>query len=191
MRVGIMDTVEISISDSNGKSKFVTVLAWIFIVLTGFGLFILILQNIMITMMFPVDEMQKVFNRPEAAARIPALARFMASHFRLFFLGFLFVTAGTFISSIGLLKRKNWARIFFIVILVLGIICNLSGIFLQGAMMPKIPQVPEHPGMPDFQSMFIIMRVFSAVMAIGMSVLFGWIIKKLVSKDIKREFITV
>ena len=186
-----MDTGKISIPDSNGKSKFVTVVAWIFIVLTGFGLFIAILQNIMITMMFPVDEMQKLFNQPEAAEHIPALARFMALHIRLLFLGFLFVTAVTFISSIGLLKRKNWARIFFIVIMVLGIIGNLSAIFLQGAMMPKIPPVPQHPGMPDFQSMFIIMRVFSAMMAIGMSVLLGWIIKKLVSKEIKREFITV
>jgi len=38
-----------SISASQCKSKFVTVVAWIFIVLTGFALFISIVQNIMIT----------------------------------------------------------------------------------------------------------------------------------------------
>jgi len=107
------------------RSTFVSVLAWIFIVIAGFALLISILQNIMITAMFPMEEMQKSLNAPEAQ-EMPAVARFMFSHFTLFFRAFLVVTLVTFISAIGLLKRKNWARIIFIALMALGIAWNIG-----------------------------------------------------------------
>lgn len=47
--------------DQQKKSTFVNVLAWIFIALAGFSTLISILQNIMISAMFSIDEMNKAF----------------------------------------------------------------------------------------------------------------------------------
>lgn len=40
----------------------------------------------------------------------------------------------------------------------------------------------------QFETEFMIMGIFSVIMAVGMSVLFGWIIKRLSSAAIRSEF---
>jgi hypothetical protein len=47
------------------RSTFVTVVAWIFIVLAGFTTFIAILQNIMISLMFSGGHMGEALNQTE------------------------------------------------------------------------------------------------------------------------------
>lgn len=88
------------------RSTFVNAVAWVFIALAGFATLIAILQNIMISIMAPQGAMRGIENAKE----IPAFAKFMLSHPQIIFGTFLAVSAGTFISAIGLLKRKNWAR---------------------------------------------------------------------------------
>jgi len=49
------------------------------------------------------------------------------------------------------------------------------------------------PNMPQdfraqFESMMMGMQVMGAIFALGFSVLFGWIIKRLMSSDVRREF---
>jgi hypothetical protein len=173
------------------KSTFVTVVAWIFIILAGFSTFISMLQNIMIQTMLSTTEMHRAMEMSNQDRNIPLVAQFMFNNIRLFFAAFLVVSASTFVSSVGLLKRKNWARLAFIGIMALGILWNIGGFVMQLAMFSSMPQIPS--GAPDefqsrFNAMFIVMAVFSAIMAIGFSVLFGWIIKRLVSPEIKREF---
>src|SRR6478672_6650334 len=96
------------------QSSFVTVLAWIFIVLAGFATLISILQNVMISLMFPIEEMQAAMVQAKHKQDMPVFAEFMFSHFQLFFLSFLVVSSVTLVSAIALLKRKNWARVLFI-----------------------------------------------------------------------------
>ncbi len=169
------------------RSTFVTVLAWIFIVGGGFTTFISVLQNVMLTFFFPVDQMQTT----TGAENMPAVALFMLNHMRLFFAAFLILSLTVFVSSIGLLKRKNWARLIFICLFVLGIIWNVAGIFIQSAMFSAMPAPP--PGAPQeftaqIESMANTMLVFSFAMAVGVSALFGWLIKRLLSPTIRREF---
>lgn len=155
-------------SDYDGKSRFVTNVAWIFIIITGFTTLISILQNIVVNMVSP-NNIKGTLNQPEAV--------------KLFIFVVFAFSLTTLISSIGLLNRKNWARLVFITILILGIIWNLSSRFLPGVMMLKMSaEVAKQEGAQVFQ-------IFTAIIAIGMSVLFGWIAKKLVSKKIKQEFI--
>ncbi|MCK4816308.1 hypothetical protein KA005_11115, partial [bacterium] len=54
------------------KSTFVTVLAWIFIVLAGFATSISILQNIMIILIFPVEEINQRLSSPDVQENMPA-----------------------------------------------------------------------------------------------------------------------
>jgi hypothetical protein len=169
------------------KSTFVTGVAWIFIALAGFATFISILQNIMITLMFPVEEMDQNLSRPEVQENMPAFANFIFSNIRFFFVGILVVSGTTFISAIGLLKRKNWGRIIFIAIMALGIVWNIFALVLQQFMMPSMTEI-SGPSGTNFETMMTIMRVFTFLMALGISILFGWIIKKLLSPNIRQEF---
>jgi len=175
------------ISPTTVRSSFVTVLAWIVIVGGGFATFISVLQNVMLTFFFPVDQMQTM----QGAENMPAVALFMLNHMRFFFAAFLILSLTVFASSIGLLKRKNWARVVFIGLFVLGILWNVASIFIQNAIFSAMPAPPS--GAPQefkaqMESMANVMLLFSLVMAVGVSVLFGWLIKRLLSPAIRQEF---
>lgn len=78
------------------KSVFVTIVAWIFIIITGFTTLISILQNIMLQVIFNQEEMElAIANQPE---NMPSIFNFMAQNMELFFMGFLMVSAFAFIS---------------------------------------------------------------------------------------------
>ncbi|MGA9852042.1 MAG: hypothetical protein WBR15_03850 [Gammaproteobacteria bacterium] len=174
------------------RSEFVTVLAWIFIVLSGLGLLILGLDTV-VFWVFPFDKLiaQSAALSPNQPRISTAL---MAALFRWVFVVILLIQAWMFASSIGLLLRKNWARLSFIVIMVIGLIWNglylifgilgMVGIhfFLNTAMTP--------PGMPPgFQSFIQVFMVGFVIVNIAFLVLFGWILKKLVSENIRQEFV--
>jgi hypothetical protein len=173
-------------------SSFVTAVAWIFIALSGFSTLIALLQNLMINLAFPVAEMQAAIQQHRKGPPMPWLFKFMAGNVRLIFFSFLAVSALTFAASIGLLKRRNWARITFIGILALGIVWNLGGMAVQYSLFSSLPGIPDNAP-EEFQDRFDFfakaIMVFSLFFAVGISGLFGWIIKRLVSSDIRREFV--
>jgi hypothetical protein len=178
------------LSNQNTRSSFVTAVAWVFIVLAGFATLIAILQNIMIAVMFPAEAMRETENVKDA----PAIARFMFSYPLVIFGAFLAVAATTLISAIGLLRRKNWARLIFIGMLSLGTLWNLGGLAVMFFTFSSMPQIPDHapPNVrSDFDFMWNLMMGFSVVVALVFAGLFGWIIKRLVSLEIKREFLAL
>jgi hypothetical protein len=171
------------------KSNFVNVLAWIFIIFGGFATFISILQNIMLHTIMPKKEMSQVIQQSSQDENIPAFAEFMFNHFDLFFLLFLVVSATSLISAIALLKRKNWARIIFIVLMSAGIAWNVFGLVFNFTMFNSMPEMAGGQATPpEFQQMMQIMKFATVVMAVGISALFGFVIKKLCSRAIKEEF---
>jgi hypothetical protein len=177
------------ISVPQRRSTFVNVLAWIFIVLGGFATFISILQNIMIRMMFNKEQISQSIKQAESAQNMPAFANFMFKHSDLIFLFFLIVSVMSFVSAIALLKRKNWARIVFIILMSLGIVWNIVGTVLQFTMFNNMPEMAGSGAPPEFAKMMLIMKIAGVIMALGISVLFGWVIKKLTSLQIKTEFV--
>ena len=173
-------------------STFVDVVAWIFIIMAGSSTFISILQNVMINFLIPGDKMTQAMEQANLTGHLPALAIFIFSHFNYFFLLFFFVSVLTLVSAIGLLKRKNWARVTFIVLLSMGIIWNIGGVVFQftmfNDMLSSVPAPETGQMVPEFARMVMFMKIGSLIMALGFSALFGWIIKKLVSAPIKAEF---
>jgi hypothetical protein len=173
-----------------GPSQFVTVTAWIFIGLSTLATLIALMQNIVVGVMFqtmPIASIESVNPPP------PRLAVLMFEHARLVFLFFLVVSAATLFASIGLLKRRNWARVLFIAMLAIGILWNLTGLVLQQVVVSSMADFGDvAPAPPDFEAtmrgMMIAIRVFSALFAIGICVLFGWIIQRLRSPAIAAEF---
>ncbi len=113
----------------------------------------------------------------------------MFANLRLVVFGFFVVCASTFACSIALLKRRNWARIAFICLLAFGIVWNLGGLAIQyfvfGAF-PK-PNIPSN-AMAGMETMFRVMMIVTTIIAIAISGLFVWIIVKLNSEPVRREF---
>lgn len=120
------------VSQDRKQSTFVTVIAWIFITISGFGTVISILQNIMVQTVFRSSEVSQVMHAPPP--RAPPVAAFMATHFQWFFLAFLLVSALMLASSIGLLMCRNWACLSFIGLLSLAILWQIGGLALQFSM---------------------------------------------------------
>ena len=170
------------------RSTFVSVVAWIFIVLTGFGALIGLMQNIMVHTMFSVPEMKTAMNSPEAVSEIPPFARFMFNHFRLFVFLMFAITLFTLITSIGVLKRKNWARRVFIGLLGLSILLLLGSIAAQFFFFPGSSGFGSEEIPAEMKTMMTFMQVFFAFFYGAIAVILGWIIKKLLSAGIAHEF---
>jgi uncharacterized membrane protein len=180
------------------KSTFVTVVAWIFIILSGFATFISLLQNVMFGFM-PRDLLNSAAHDTAFAEMVPRSTRFMFAHFQSILLLFLVLCVITLLASIGLLRRRNWARLLFIGLLGLGIVYNIAGLVLQQSMMSSFAtgfpldsavraDSALQPMSQQFGLMMAGMRVAMTIFAIGFAALFAWIIAKLVSRPIREEF---
>jgi len=166
------------------RSTFVTVLAWVFIVISGFATFIAVAQNIMLAFMFPPGAMDHAV---ASGTELPVLARFVMSNPRALFVAFLVVSVAMLVTSLGLLRRKNWARLVFIGMMVLGALWNLASLVLVFVMLQSMGLAlgdvfVAHDGM------MAMMVVFQSVMVLAFVGLFAWIIKRLMSAAVLLEF---
>jgi len=147
------------------RSTFVTVVAWIFIVAMGTVVCISILQAIIFVFIFPTEAFWSASNMSLDPEQTPAIVLFIARNMLLVFVVFGSVAVVTLVTAIGLLRRKNAARLAFIGLMGLAILCNFGGLWLEREI---------------FSS--------SALSAIGLSVLSAWIIKRLASRATTEEF---
>ena len=163
--------------------------AWLFIILSGFSSLIALMQNLMLHLAFPLDRIKEQA-ASQQAQHMPAFARFMTSHFDWFFAAFLLISLITFIISIGLLKRWNWARLAFMALMIAGILWNVAALVIQQSIMADIPVSAKAP--EEFRSqvetMHTIFTVMSVVFCGGIIVLFSFITWKLRSPVIVAEF---
>lgn len=177
-------------SPPSPPSAFVTAVAWVFIVLSALATLVSIVQNIMIYTFFPADQVQASFAQAHQQQQMPPGAMFVFEHIRVLITSILVITSSTLVASIGLLRRHNWARILFVVLLVLGIAWNIGGVFWNWIVFLSMP-VSQAPSAAQTQFKIIskVIMFFSVGTAIGMSLLFGWMIKRLISPAIRREFL--
>jgi glucan phosphoethanolaminetransferase (alkaline phosphatase superfamily) len=165
------------------RSTFVTVLAWILIIFAGFATLISLLQVVMVSIMFASEELQIATNDSDVSAEV-----FM-QFFSWLVYAFAAISLITFVSAIGLLKRKNWARLFFVVVMVIGIVWQIAGLALQLYLLSDLTGVPEGDGFEGVEQFSTIVLWFSVALGIAMSVLFGWIIRKLTTEPVRNEFV--
>src|SRR5438874_2556777 len=119
------------------RSTFVTVLSWVLIVGSGFFTLIAVMQALMMLFVMPMEWSK---GPPKGIEAFPPIAQFLLSNVRLFFLLNWLAIIFTFASSIGLLHRKNWARIAIICVFAIGVVVNLGGIWLQSEMFSSFPK---------------------------------------------------
>jgi len=169
------------------RSGFVTVLAMVFIVMSGGSTLIAALQNLLIHTFLKGAPLVA----SPALRDMPGIYNFVVLHFEAIFFLNLAVSAAVLVVSIGLLKRKRWARIAFIVFMALGIAWNVVMPVLQYFMMQwmlaSIPPAGEG-GAPDFRAFMLVIRAVTLFFAVEMVGLFSWIIYKLTRPEIAAEF---
>jgi hypothetical protein len=167
---------------TNVRSTLVTVVGWLFALMSGFMLLISVMQNIMLHTVFPLDRMSS-----EVPADFPAMSRFMFEHFALMALLPLLVSAMVLAASVGLIRRREWGRKLMVGLMVLAAIWSAGSIVLQIVWMGQMP-IPPTGMAPDFETIRTFMLIFSLLWGLGFAALFGWIAKRLMSWDIKQEF---
>jgi hypothetical protein len=170
-------------NQSNPPSTFVTVLAWIFIVFSAFGLVGLLMQGVMFFFMFQSDFFTSDFSNDA----MDGLRWFGV------FWGFLAIwITSQLVVSIGLLKRKNWARILFIIGMVLliaySVLCACILFAFPGFIGQEMWNDPEFQDATG-QKIFSTFRIAMVVFSLAFTVLWSWILTRLMSAKIKQEFV--
>lgn len=173
------------------RSTFVTIVAWIFAIVAGAATVLGILQSITIHTMFAADPLRAATDQVPGVMSAPPLVRYLFGHLEVYFAVFLSLCALTFIAAVGLLWRRNWARIAFVTVLALGIVWNLGGLLIQHSALGSLALAPANAPAElraALATMSTLVFAFSVVLAVAFSALFAWIIRRLLSPDIRREF---
>lgn len=173
------------------RSGFITALAWSFIILAAFSTLITLFQNVMLAVMFPMEEMRAAMREAQKSQPMPELFVLVFENFQLVFQLALASSVVTLVAAIGLLRRRNWARLLFIVIMAFGVVWNLASLATPFYMDALIPEIPAHapPGVEDnFRMVWHIMIGFITLTCLVFAALFAWVVKRLLADDIKREF---
>jgi hypothetical protein len=174
------------------RSPFVTVLAWLGIIFFGFSSVIGLLQSLMFRTMFqPGGPFDAMLSDSLPGPQMPHEMKFIFAHFQPFFLTYLACVVVGLVASIGLLHRRDWARMVFIALLAMNIAWSLVALFAGQRLMSGmgLPPAGTFPNAPDLAGMMRIMRVFMTVLSLATSVVCGWLIARLVSKPIRAEFV--
>ena len=119
---------------------------------------------------------------------MPEIFITMFEYLPLFLMMALLLALVQLVASIGLLKRKNWGRILFIIMMVLAILYNLGSTIISFIVMGqfKFPQEAEIP--PQFENMMLAGMIMGALFTLAFCALFAAIIWKLSTPKIRAEF---
>jgi hypothetical protein len=177
-------------------SSFVTVVAWILILLCALTALVGLIQSIMLRFL-PLDQLDSALRDSTVATTMPATARAVFGHFQLLAGGVVVLSLLMLGAAVGLLRRRNWARLVFIGALAIATVCMIAGVFVQQAMISSVGTSFGAVAGPDatlahtsqqVAGVLKAMRIMTTVFALGFAALFAWIIVRLVSPEMRAEF---
>jgi hypothetical protein len=195
------------------RSMFVTVVAWIFIGLSAFATLMLVLYSVMLPLIFLPMLHQQLGNTSFPAGLSPT-ADWLFNHAVALCYGMLSIALLHLVAAIGLLRRKEWGRRIFLCLLGFDVLHQLAAAAMQWWVIPPMQHailqmqfgpgargmfpknIPPTPMLAEQQaqmlsmmdSMMAVTRVFGVISAVVFICVLGWIIKRLRSKAIRREF---
>ncbi len=174
------------------KSTFVTVTAWIFIIASAWTVFVSLSQLwIFGSAQGPFEAM---FRDTTFTALPPSGAKFLIRHLlQLMTLALLTLSVVTLVSSVGLLRRRNWARLLFITVMTVGVCYLAAFLFRQWWTSPEsqspLAQISQAQATQEqWRSTFHAMRVFVGIQGAAVAGLLAWVIARLCSRRIQAEF---
>jgi hypothetical protein len=164
------------------QSTFVTVVAWLAVLLSGFAALSSLPVVFMAPMLFPPGEIPA-----SELAQMPPSARFMFQNM-MWIAGLqVLVWFATLAFSIGLLKRREWGRVGFIAVLLVMIFSIIAMAVFQNQMLAEMfAGVEEAPA--DAASFLLVMRAAFVLFPLALLSLLGFLAYKLNSPSIRAEF---
>ena len=170
------------------RSTFVTVVAWLFMGVAGLMAFTSSVQAVAFAFLINAHIQEQMGQM--AARGMPAYVVYIYQHLAAYALAVFLASCITLVAAIGLLRRQDWARRLFIAIMVLGIAVTLLAPIVLIETMHSVAghSAARLPPAPSFDVFLVVFVAVNAIPAIGAACLYGWIIKRLVSPRIRREF---
>jgi hypothetical protein len=168
------------------QSLFIELLAWFSIGVSALMLTSSLMQIVMVSFVFPSDMLDQAV--AQSGEMLPSFVAFLFSHFKLFLLAYLLVSVLLLAASIGLLKRRNWARVTFIVLLALSIAASIGGLFMQLSSVDAALKQMDGFGGEEFGRYVAIAEGMMLGFAIVFSAIHAWLIYKLCTQQIRAEF---
>lgn len=170
------------------RSLFVSVTAWVFIVLGALASVSTLVQNAALTSLLP--GFMPAFE-PRA---LPLLTGLLVAHLPWVTGVGLVLSLATLAAAVGLLLRLEWARRVFIALAVVAIFGNLLGLWLQQELLQNLidttlsrsPLPREALGV--FGGFATAARVTAVLLSLAACGLLGWIIGRLRSQSVRQEF---
>ena len=170
------------------RSLFVTATAWVFIILAGLTSASALVQNAAVASLLPGLHL--------ATERhpLPLLTGLLLGYLPWVVGAGLVVSVATLASAVGLLVRLDWARRCFIGLLVLAIVANMLGLWLQQEVVQSVVSntlssvaIPAQ-ALGVFGGFVTAARVMAVLMTLVGCALLGWIIRRLMSAGVRQEF---
>ncbi len=171
------------------RSLFVTWTAWVFIVMATFASASALVQNAAVTSLLP---------GLRDGSPLPLLTGLLIGYLPWVVGTGLVMSLATLASAIGLLLRLDWARRAFIGVMVVAIVANLMGLWLQhevvqsvvsqtlGSSLRGVAVPPELLGV--FGGFVTATRTMAVMVTLGACALLAWIIGRLMSARVRQEF---
>jgi hypothetical protein len=178
-------------SKTTRQTSFVSGLAWSFIGLAGISLFLALLQYVLFSRVLPMDIFREMMLDAIKLHLLPQSTMTIVEHIHGITVVMIFTSLLTLVLSIGLLKRKSWARVAFVWLLIVAALVHFAGAFLPFYNLPGVlPAANAIP--PELRGIVTIIKsmlsVVSIVMGIAFAGFFAWAAKRLLSAEIKQEF---
>jgi hypothetical protein len=170
------------------RSRFVTGIAWLFIVLAVLASVSALVQNAAVASLMPgwllAGERQA----------LPLLTGLLIGYLPWVVWAGLVISLATLASAIGLLLRLDWARRSLIGLLAVAIAVNLLGLWLQQEVVQSVVHntlsqtvVPQQL-IGVFGGLVTAARVMALLVTLGACTWLAWIIRRLMSERVRQEF---
>src|SRR5712692_7556331 len=136
-----MTAFPVTPAGSRHRSAFVTVVAWLFLVLSAFAALGVLLE-VLVLAITPAADVNRTLNsvaQDTAFTHLfPTPYLFILHHVHLYALIRLTWWALVLVASIGLLRRKEWARRTFVALLAIEIVRLIVGFVLSQSLMRSV-----------------------------------------------------
>jgi hypothetical protein len=148
------------------------------------------LQYVAVSVLLPPEVLGAAIADANGAQPMPGWLRLIIGHLPLVMIAFVVLSLVTLVAAIGLLARRNWARLVFIGLMILAAVSNLVGAAIPFVVSDVMPAMSELPADLRDQIALLSNVVTVASVAIGVvfAGLFAWLVKRLMSPEVKAEF---
>lgn len=170
------------------RSLFVSVTAWVFILFGVVASALSVIQGASIASLLPA------FNLSLDVAPPQGLMKVLTGHLPWVAAVGLTLSIGTLVAAVGLLLRLEWARRAFIAVVLLAIVANLAGLWLQQELLQALidhtlsrtPLPREAAGV--FGGFATAARAAAVTLSLATCLLLAWIIARLSTQAVRQEF---